>query len=237
MVRKTGKLGVRKGWESRIVVSKLGEKSGEYGIMHEVLNKRGSYLHDGETLRVGFYPITDKSGVPTSDKDDIRLYADDEKLDSIWESKEQWTLYPDDGAINLPYGGRLDGKEISIDYNFKEVIGYATGISWSCSTTLEAHHALGKRKPIGVTASVTEISGTVDQYYIDRVLFQQACKLVGGKLVPFDLEIIQGPESKNPLVLKFTNVRFGSWSLDFTQDGITANSSDFTAENINAYYL
>jgi len=237
MVKKKGKLGVRKGWESRIVVSKLGERPGEFGISHEILNKRGDYLHDGETLYLSFYPIVDIKGIPPSDKDNIRLYADDEKLDSIWENKEQWVLHPDDGAIEMTYGGRLNGKEISVDYNFKEVIGYATGISWSCSTTLEAHHALGKRKPIGVTASVTEISGTVDQYYIDRVLFQQACKLVGGKLVPFDLEIIQGPESKNPLVLKFLNVRFGSWSLDFTQDGITANSSDFTAENINAYYL
>jgi hypothetical protein len=230
------KLGVRKGWESRIVVSKLGSGT-NFGIEHEILNKKGDFLHDKEMLYVGFYPITDTRGVPTTDKEDIRLWADGNLLDSIWENKEQWVLYPEEGAIEMTYGGRLDGQEISIDYNYQKTIGYATGISFTADTTLETHNALGTRKPVGVTASTTTVTGSVDQYYIDRVLFEQASKLVGGRLVPFNLEVTQGPEREHPMVIKFTNVRFGTWSIDFTQDGITANSSDFTAENINVYYL
>jgi len=230
------KLGVMKGHEVKIVVSKLG-RGGKFGIEHEVLNKKGDFLHDGEILYTGFYPITDSRGVPTTKKEDIRLWAGDNLLDSVWENKEQWILHPEEGAIEFPYGGRLDGQEISIDYNFQRVIGFASGLSLTADTTLDTHNALGTRKPVGITASTTSISGTVDHYYIDRVLFQQASKLVKGRLVPFDMEITLGPNRDHPLVVRLTNVRFGTWNLDFTQDGITANSTDFTAENINMYYI
>lgn len=226
---------VRKGWDTYIVVSKMPKEGQKYGIENEILKPRGVYLEDGDTLKTSFFPIVDAAGNITTT--DFEIKADDEVLDSKWENKEQFIIDPLTGFITFPYGAMLDGKEITISYNYKEVLGFCTGIDFTVDTTLESATAIGSRNPVGITIGTTDITGTVNQYYINRSLFNKASRLFGGRLVPFDIEIVASPKTKNPLVVKLSYVRFSSYSLDFTVDGIVSDNCDFSAENINVYYL
>ena len=225
------KANVRKGWNSDVVFSRLPKDREKYGI-NEILKKEGEYLEDGDILETSFFPIVDSQGNIT---EQVLLKAGDEVLDSSWENKEQFIIDPEVGTIQFPYGSRLNGKEITISYNFREVIGVCTGLTWTVTTALDPAPAIGSKYPIGVTVGTTEITGSVDEYYVDRLLYEQASSLSDGELVSFDIEVISSPKIKNPLVIKFTDVKFSSWSLDFTQDGITSQSCDFTAQNINIY--
>ena len=222
---------LRKGWNSDIVVSRFPKNGEKYGIT-EILKKEGEYLEDNEILEASFFPFVDAQGNVT---DQILLKAGDEILDSSWENKEQFKIDQEFGTVQLLFGSRLNGKEISIGYNFREVIGVCTGLTWSVTTALDSAPAIGSKFPIGVVAGTTEITGSVDEYWVDRLLYEQASALSNDELIPFDIEIISSPKLKNPLVIKFTNAKFSSWSLDLTQDGITAQSCDFTAQNINVY--
>jgi hypothetical protein len=105
----------------------------------------------------------------------------------------------------------------------------------TAATALDTAPAIGSKYPVGVTAGTTEITGSVDEYWIDSSLYNQADTLSNGKLMSFDVEIISSPKIRQPIIIKLTGVKFSSWSLDFTQDGITAQSSDFSAQNINIY--
>lgn len=227
-------IGVHKGWDVKIVVSKLA-KDGHMGIEGEILNPEGKTLEDRQKLLMGFYPVVNDRGDALATKDDIVLYSGTDILDSVYENEEQFNFDPENGIIELIYGGRLGHSEIKVDYNFKRTIGYATGISWDISTALDPQNALGSRQPVGITAGTTEITGHIDQFLVDRVLYEQACRLVSGRLVPFELEIVQSPNSPNPLTIRFTGVRFSTWNLDFSQDAPVSNGTDFTAENVNVF--
>ena len=222
---------LRKGWNSDVVFSRLPRDGEKYGIT-EILKQEGEYLEDNEILETSFFPIVDVQGNIT---DQVLLKAGDETLDSSWENKEQFLIDPEIGTIKFPFGSRLNGKEISISYNFREIIGICTGLTWTVTTALDPAPAIGSKYPIGVTVGTTEITGSVDEYYVDRLLYEQASALSNDELVSFDIEIISSPKIKNPLIIKFTDAKFSSWSLDFTQDGITSQSCDFTAQNINIY--
>ena len=220
---------IRKGWDSEIVFSRLPKESERYAI-HDILKEKGVYLEDSEILETSFFPLVDRVGNISSK---VEIREDGEILDSSWENKEQYIIDAEFGTVQFPYGSRLDGKEITIDYNFRQVIGYSTGISLSVSTSLDSAPAIGSRNPVGVTVGTTEITGSVDEYYVDRLLYEQASSLSEGRLISFDAEIISSPNIRKPLIIKLTDVKFSTWNLDFTQDGITAQSCDFSAQNIN----
>ena len=220
---------IRKGWDSEIVFSRL-PKEGERYAIHDILKEEGVYLEDSEILETSFFPLVDRVGNISSK---VEIRADGEILDSSWENKEQYIIDAEFGTVQFPYGSRLDGKEITIDYNFRQIIGYSTGISLSVSTSLDPAPAIGSRNPVGVTVGTTEITGSVDEYYVDRLLYEQASSLSEGRLISFDAEIISSPNIRKPLIIKLTDVKFSTWNLDFTQDGITAQSCDFSAQNIN----
>ena len=223
---------IRKGWDSKIVFSRLPRKGEKYGINNETLNKAGNYLIDNEVLPTAFFPITDTKGNLSTN---VLLKADGEIINSKWENKEQYIVNAKSGEIRFPYGSRLNGKNITASYNFCSVLGYCTGFSATATTALDPAPAIGNRNPIGVTVGTTEITGSVDEYYVDRRLYEQASSLSEGELTSFDIEVISSPNIKNPLVIKFSNAKFSTWSLDFTQDGITSQSCDWTAENVNIY--
>ena len=220
---------VRKGWDSEIVFSRLPRDGEKYGIT-EILKEEGEYLEDNDVLETSFFPFVNSKGDLSTE---VLIKVNEKVLNSKWENKEQYIINPEIGTIKFPYGSRLNGEKITVSYNFREIIGFSTGISLSVATSLDPAPAIESRYPVGVTVGTTEITGSVDEYYVDRLLYEQASALSEGELITFNVEIISSPEIRNPIVIKLTDVKFSTWNLDFTQDGITAQSCDFSAQNIN----
>jgi hypothetical protein len=220
---------VRKGHEAEIVVERMPYLD-EKGIMGEEIYAADQSLDSGDVLHTRLFPIVDDDGNETVATSDVTLYADGSP---ILESAELFSLGTDGRVFILTAAGELSGKAITIDYNYKRTIGYAQGVSWTVDTPLDPAHVIGQKSPKEIKAGAVDITGNVDEFFVDRNAFEQAANLVDGKLIEFDMTITDNPSASGPITTKFSNVRFGTWNYDMTDDGFTGNNVDFTAENIN----
>jgi hypothetical protein len=151
----------------------------------------------------------------------------------ISSDTETVTMNPATGEFTIGMSGNLTSAQVELSYNFKDTIGYARGLDWSVTTSLDGANVIGDRNAVDIRAGASEITGSIDEFFVDRVLFEQASDLIDNKLIPFKMEVRDNPDAEKPMLITFTNVRFGSWDYDMTEDGFTGNTCDFTAENVN----
>jgi len=222
---------VRKGWEAEITLSKIGSEGPptEYGIVKEVLASSLGTDVQGGVAYTAVYPVVDFSGDVITSNNQVEVYHNGTLSPP---ASGEYTISGTNGRVELAAPNQWTGEKLEISYNYKRTVGYAQGLSWEVSAASDPVTVIGQKDPKEVVPGRAEITGTVDEFFVDRRLFQQADKAVQGQLVEFDMDVVDNPDAANPIYVKFEKVKFGTWNYDMSADGFTANNTDFTARNM-----
>jgi len=216
-----------KGWEAEIVISKIDDTT--FGIVREEIHDGSVALSSGDILYTKLYPIVDNTGLVTDEESDIKIESYN---GTTYTDFTTFTLTGADGKITLSGAVALDTK-LYTSYNFKRTVGYAQGLELTVETELEPIISIGSRNARDIVPGTVSVTGNLDEFFVDRNLFEQAVNIIGEKLIPFDMEITN-TKASGGVKLTLENVRFGTWNYDMTDDGFTANNCDFVAENMIA---
>jgi len=133
-------------------------------------------------------------------------------------------------ALNFSHGYPVT---LEVTYNYREVVGYATGINFAIDNAPEGAFCIGARTPAEVLIGNKGVTGTIAEFFADRRAFKRA---YGGDVNEGMNDItIEVDETGANVSFKMTGVKVGGWSMDHTQDAIVAQNCDFTAANVSLY--
>lgn len=222
---------VRKGWEASIVVSAI-KAAPNYGIVGDTIIEPGVAATAGDYF-IKLYPVVNASGVETVTESDVHVYTGGD-TPTVLVGDTDFTLGLG-GVLTLTTAGAttVGSNGLYIDYNYRRKCGQARGVSWSVEATQEGAFALGQRAPLDYRAGDIEITGNIDEFFVDRVLFQQSINMINEKMLVFQL-IVENTKVPPLIRVTISNIRFNTYNLEMVVDDFIGNNADFTAENINA---
>ena len=181
------------------------------------------------TKELDQYPITKSSN--TSEYADnssfVQIYVNESTVPA---SNESYTINASLGTVSLNISS--SGKTIEASYPFYRVLGYAKSISFDHSSTLEKIYVIGERDPKEVVKSNTDITGTIEEFFIDR----RAWGLTDESQIDKDMQSLIlriNPNTSGSKEFFLRDTKFETYGLAFSAEDITGHSIDFQSSNIS----
>lgn len=220
-------MALSKGWNGTIVFS--GTILKEYV---GVTNDSG-----GDSYYLNQYPVVDTNNSVTDDPANISVTLNESYVNAsvdVYIANTSMNLSGSTGFLSFSANCSHDkAVALEVTYDYREPVGYATGINFAFDSGLEAAFCIGARTAAEIVEGNKGITGTITEFFADRRAFQRA---YGGDINEGMQSItIEVDEPTANLSFKLTGVKVGGWSMDHAHDAIVAQSCNFTAANISLY--
>jgi len=119
----------------------------------------------------------------------------------------------------------------------------ATEMPITLGNSVESTYIIGSRTPTDLVEGNIELTGTVKKQFNnsaicyvdgvnDKTLHEAAGLGTSGNLSTWAIKISPNGADSNPSIYLW-DCKFGGWSLEMSQDGIIAESAEFTAKTVN----
>lgn len=218
------------GWEGSVLIKE--------SVSKEIVNTDEadnlSAIDETLVLYTHKIPVCDSSyDTTTTTSDLVAVYIGDEvdvkaNVSALVGATGTITIDNSAGGAN-----KGDNKVVRVSYYSKHSLGYAQNVSLTQNDNLQAVYAIGARSPKEIKEGRIEIDGTIGYLWIDRGLLgwihgtgtsADPSTLVKGALSTFDMEL--SPDG-GTTTFTITDCKLGTYSLNVTEDGITAENVTF----------
>lgn len=182
------------------------------------------------SLTLDQYPITKDNN--------STVEADNSSFVSIYINESTGTVHNDSYSINTSLGTvsmnvSTADDDIELTYNYYRYLGYCKGVNFDSGTGLEKIYVVGTRDAKEIVQGNTDLTGTIDEFFIDRRAYKIGDESnINDNIADQTLEIM--PDSSGAKKFYLRSTKFNTFSLDFTSEGITGNSVEFSTTNISS---